>query len=67
MGQSTPIHEAAIAEDEYYLLLTCLKLASSRLSKTQVLELADMLFDELRTRRGDASEARAGFDGEART
>ena len=56
MGQYAPMSNSTIDEGEYYLLLTCLKLAAGRLAKEQVLELADMLFDELRDRRAGSSE-----------
>ena len=55
MGQSVPLNHPPIEDCEYQLLLTCLKVASSRLTKSQVLELADMLFEELRSRRPDTS------------
>ena len=56
MGQSTPINTCPVDDSEYYLLLTCLRVAAARLSKEQVLELADTLFDELRARRSGAGE-----------
>ena len=62
MGQ-LPFNQPAIEEHEHQLLLTCLKLAASRLSKAQVLELADMLFEELRSRRTSHGEQPSTWAG----
>ena len=56
MGQSTPINALPVEDAEYHLLLACLRLAATRLSKEQVLELADTLFDELRARRAGSGD-----------
>lgn len=52
MGQSLPVNASRLEAIDFHILQKSLLLSAPRMSKLQLLDLADALHDELRARRG---------------
>jgi hypothetical protein len=59
MGQAKPLGPARLDPIDFHVLQKSLLLSAPRMTKLQLLDLADALHDELRARRGREEMSRS--------